>query len=63
MCTSLAICEKEQASEKEGVRAGAREVARKRYRGREGARETKAERVYLLHTSSGCRSNVVGPYT
>ena len=52
-------------SEKEGVRAGAREVARKRYRGREleGARETKAERVYLLNTSSGYRSNVVGPYT
>ena len=33
-----------------------REREREGERGREGARETK-----ILHTSSGCRSNVLGP--
>ena len=41
----------------------AREGARERDGGSETDKEIERESIYLLHTSSGYRSNVTGPYT
>ena len=53
--------ERERGSERQRERETERE--REQEGEREGARETKREResIYLLHSSSGCRSNVLGP--